>query len=143
VNVVAYGALMHRPSLEATLRRPARLNRLTIPGWRRVFDAAFPDGLAYLNLRPALSTQIQAAWFNVAEPELRLFADREAGSDLVEVLPGFHAFVWPEARCREFPVLSSYVDICRRGAKALGIDLAQGTTWPATIRNDSANPAYR
>ena len=58
MNVVAYGSLMHRPSLEATLRRPARLNRITVPGWRRVFDAAFTDGLAYLNLRPALSTQI-------------------------------------------------------------------------------------
>jgi hypothetical protein len=143
VNVVAYGSLMHRPSLEATLRRPAQLNRITILGWRRVFNAAFPDGLAYLNLRPALSTQVQAAWFTVAESELRVFADREAGSDLVEVLPGYHAFVWPEASCRELPVLSSYIDICQRGAKALGIDFAAGTTWPATIRNDSANPAYR
>ena len=59
------------------------------------------------------------------------------------MLPGYHAFVWPEARCRELPVLSSYIDICQRGAKSLGINLVQGTTWPASIRNDSANPAYR
>jgi hypothetical protein len=143
VNVVAYGSLMHQPSLEATLRRPAQLNKVTVPGWRRVFDAAFPDGLAYLNLRPAPGSQVQAAWFTVSESELRLFADREAGSNLVEVLPGFHAFVWPEACCRELPVLSSYIDICHRGAKALGIDLGQGTTWPAAIRDDSASPAYR
>jgi cation transport regulator ChaC len=34
MKVVAYGSLMHRPSLEATLRRPAALTRITIPGWR-------------------------------------------------------------------------------------------------------------
>jgi hypothetical protein len=142
VNIVAYGSLMHRASLEATLRRPATLTKVTIPGWRRVFDAAFPDGFAYLNLRPAVSSQIQAAYFTLAAAELSLFAEREEGAALTEVAGGYHAFVWPRERCRDLPVLCSYIDICRRGAAELGISLSAGTTWPATVRNDSAAPLY-
>jgi hypothetical protein len=142
VNIVAYGSLMHRHSLEATLGRPATLTKITIPGWRRVFDAAFGDGFAYLNLRPALRTQVEAAYFTLDGAELRLFAQREEGSDLTEVLPGYHAFVWPRERCRDLPVLCSYIDICRRGAAELGVSLSAGTTWPSTVHNDSAAPLY-
>jgi len=143
VNVVAYGSLMHRPSLEATLRRPAALTRITMPGWRRVFNAAFSDGLAYLNLQRALSSQIEAAFFTVDRSELPLFADREAGAELVEVMTGYHAFVWPERHCVELPVARSYVEVCRRGAADLGIDLSMGTTWPVTVLDDTDLPRYR
>jgi hypothetical protein len=143
MNVVAYGSLMCRASLEATLRRPAALTPMTIPGWRRVFNAAFPDGLSYLNLVPALSGQVEAAYFPLGPAELRLFAEREAGSELTEVIPGYHAFTWPASRCRELPVLRSYLDVCRQGAAELGIDLATGTTWPAAIHDDSGRPLYR
>jgi hypothetical protein len=142
VNIVAYGSLMHRGSLEATLRRPATLTKVTIPGWRRVFDAAFPDGFAYLNLRPTLSTQIEAAYFALDAAELVLFAEREEGAALTEVLPGYHAFVWPRERCRELPVLCSYIDICRRGAAELGISLSAGTTWPSATHDDTTAPLY-
>jgi hypothetical protein len=142
VNIVAYGSLMRRQSLEATLGRPATLTKITIPGWQRVFDAAFADGFAYLNLRAAPGGQIEAAHFTLAPAELRLFAEREEGADLTEVLPGYHAFVWPRERCRDLPVLCSYIDICRRGAAELGISLSAGTAWPATIRDDSAAPLY-
>ncbi len=143
MNVVAYGSLMYRPSLEATLRRPAGLTRITIPGWRRVFNAPFPDGLSYLNIQPALSTQLEAAYFTVDRSELPLFADREAGSELVEVMSGYHAFVWPRTAWRELPVLRSYLDVCRRGAAGLGVNLDLGTTWPLVVRDDTANPVYR
>jgi hypothetical protein len=143
MNVVAYGSLMHRPSLEGTLRRPAALTPITVPGWRRVFNAPFPDGLSYLNIQPALSSQLAAAYFTVDVAELPLFAAREAGSELVEVVAGYHAFVWPPDKCRELPVLRSYLDVCRRGAAGLGVDLGLGTTWPAVVRDDAVSPLYR
>jgi hypothetical protein len=143
MKVVAYGSLMHRPSLEATLRRPAALTRITIPGWRRVFNAPFPDGLSYLNIAPALSGQIEAGYFTVEAAELPLFADREAGSELVEVMSGYHAFVWPRPAWRELPVLRSYLEVCRQGADGLGVSLELGTTGPAVVHDDSAGPQYR
>jgi hypothetical protein len=143
MNVVAYGSLMYRPSLEGTLRRPAALTPITVPGWRRVFNAPFADGQSYLNIQPALSSQMQAAYFTVAVAELPLFADREAGSELVEVMTGYHAFVWPPDACRELPVLRSYLDMCRLGAAGLGVDLDLGTTWPAVVRDDTVSPRYR
>jgi hypothetical protein len=143
MKVVAYGSLMHRPSLEATLRRPAALTRITIPGWRRVFNAPFPDGLSYLNIAPALSGQIEAGYFTVEAAELPLFADREAGSELVEVMSGYHAFVWPRPAWRELPVPRSYLEVCRQGADGLGVNLELGTTWPAVVHDDSAGPLYR
>jgi hypothetical protein len=143
MKIVAYGSLMHRPSLEATLRRPAALTRVTIPGWRRVFNASFPDGLSYLNIQPALSSQIEAGHFTVEAAELPLFADREAGSELVEVMSGYHAFVWPRNAWRELPVLRSYLEVCRQGAASLGINLDLGITWPAVVRDDTVSPLYR
>jgi hypothetical protein len=143
MKVIAYGSLMHRPSLEATLRRPATLTRITIPGWRRLFNAPFPDGLSYLNIAPALSSQIEAGYFTADPSELPLFADREAGSELVEVMSGYHAFVWPRHAWRELPVLRSYLEVCRLGAEALGVALDLGTTWPTVVRDDTARPLYR
>jgi hypothetical protein len=143
MKVVAYGSLMHRPSLEATLRRPAALTRITIPGWRRVFNAPFPDGLSYLNIVPALSGQLEAGYFTADAAELPLFAGREAGSELVEVMTGYHAFVWPPGAWGELPVLRSYLQVCREGAASLGVNLKLGTTWPAVVHDDSAKPLYR
>jgi hypothetical protein len=142
VNIVAYGSLMHQRSLEATLQRPAPLTKIAIPGWQRVFDAAFDDGFAYCNLRPAPSSRIEAAYFTLEAAELHRFAEREEGSALTEVLPGYHAFVWPAERCRALPIPCSYIDICRRGAAELGVSLSLGTDWPATIHDDTAAPVY-
>jgi len=142
VNIVAYGSLMHRPSLESTLRRPASLTRMSLPGWRRVFNAPF-DGYSYLNLRPASGAIVEAAYFELDSAELGLFDEREAGSELVEVIPACFAFVWPMAYCRELPVLRSYIDVCRRGADKIGIDFINGTDWPGVILDDSVDPIYR
>jgi hypothetical protein len=142
VNIIAYGSLMHRSSLEVTLGRPATLTKVAIPGWRRVFDAAFDDGFAYCNLRRDRGSQIEAACFTLAAAELALFAEREEGADLTEVVPGHHAFVWSGERCRALPVPCSYIDICRRGAAKLGVSLSLGTDWPATIHDDTAAPIY-
>src|SRR5690349_19016589 len=45
MNAVAGGPL-YRPGLEARLRQPATLTPTSVPGWRRVFRAAFPGGLS-------------------------------------------------------------------------------------------------
>jgi len=142
VNVIAYGSLMYRQGLEWTLGRSAALTKITIPGWQRVFDAAFEDGFAYCNLRRSPGSRIEAAYFTLEAAELDRFAEREEGSRLTEVLPGYHAFVWSGERCRELPVLCSYIDICRRGAAELCVRLSLGTEWPATIHDDTAAPMY-
>ena len=50
MNIIAYGSLMNQFSLEATLGRPAKLTKITIPGYSRIFNAPF-DGHAFLNLQ--------------------------------------------------------------------------------------------
>jgi hypothetical protein len=142
VNVVAYGSLMRRSSLESTLRRPAPLAKVSFPGWRRVFNAPFDD-YSYLNLRPVPGAILEAAYFELDAAELGLFDEREAGSELVEVMPAYFAFVWPAAYCRELPVLRSYIDVCRGGADELGIEFTAGTDWPEVIVDDTADPVYR
>jgi hypothetical protein len=142
VNIVAYGSLMCRESLESTLGRPVALTKITVPGWRRVFNAAF-DEYAYLNLRRDLGADIEAAYFELDDAELPFFAEREAGSELTEVARGYLAFVWPAEHCRELPVLRSYPDICRLGADELGLRLEAGTDWPRIVVDDAGNPAYR
>lgn len=132
---------MNGSSLKSTLGRPATLTGLTVTGWRRVFNAPF-DGYAYLNLRPAPESLIEAASFELDPDELRQFDEREAGSELIELLPGYFAFVWPAGLCRELPVLESYIAVCRQGAGELGIDLTLGTDWPPDIVDDSADPLY-
>jgi hypothetical protein len=142
MNIVAYGSLMRRSSLESTLRRPAPLAKVSFPGWRRIFNAPFDD-YAYLNLRPDPEAIVEAACFELDAAELGLFEEREAGSELVEVMPAYFAFVWPAAYCRELPVLRSYIDVCRRGAGELGIDFTTGTDWPEVVVDDTADPIYR
>ena len=94
-------------------------------------------------MRPAPGAIVEAAYFELDPAELGLFDEREAGSELIEVIPAYFAFVWPTACCRELPVLRSYIDVCRRGADEVGIDFATGTDWPAVVVDDTADPVYR
>jgi hypothetical protein len=142
MKVVAYGSLMNRSSLESVVKRPAPLSKITVSGWKRIFNAPF-DGYAFLNLKSIENGVIEAAYFELEPAEQQLFSEREAGADLVEVMPGFYAFVWPEGYCRELPTLRSYIDICSYAANELGVDFAMGLDWPGTIVDDTKNPEYR
>lgn len=142
MNVIAYGSLMSQPSLELTLKRPAQLIKISVPNWKRVFNAPF-DGYAFLNLQAEPSCTIEAAYFKLKPAEAKLFAEREAGSSLVEVMPRFFGFVWPDECCQKLPVLQSYIDVCRRGASELGLNFSSGLDWPTMVIDDSENPVYR
>jgi len=142
MKVIAYGSLMNRRSLESVVRRPAPLSKVTVSGWRRIFNAPF-DGYAFLNLQPAEGRRVEAAYFELDPAEQQLFDEREAGADLVEVARGFHAFVWPEDYCRELPALQSYVDFCSCAADELGVNFTAGLDWPKIIIDDTGNPLYR
>ena len=141
MKIIAYGALMNRSSLESVVARPAPLSKIIVSGWQRVFNAPF-DGYAFLNLTPAADSIIEAAYFELDPTELELFAEREGGAELVEVAPGFHAFIWPESYCRELPALRSYIDVCSHAAGDLGIDFAIGLDWPRAVIDDTKNPQY-
>jgi hypothetical protein len=141
MKIVAYGSLMNQASLESVVGLPAPLSKIIVPGWKRVFNAPF-DRHAYLNIVPAVDTAIEAAYFELDPARRRRFDEREAGADLVEVIPGFYAFVWPEADCRQLPVLRSYLDACSQAAADLGIDFAVGLDWPRTVVDDTKNPQY-
>ena len=141
MKFVVYGALMNRSSLESVVGPSAPLSKIVVPGWKRVFNAPF-DGYAFLNLTPAAGSKIEAAYFRLDPAMLERFAEREAGSELVEVVPGFHAFVWPEPYCRELPTLRSYIDVCSHAARDLGIDLTLGLDWPRNVVDDTENPQY-
>ncbi len=132
---------MNRNSLKKTLQRDVELTTLVIPSVTRVFDAPFSE-YAYCNLKFARDTSIQAAYFSMEEQELKKFAEREAGSIMVEVLPSFFAFVWPEEKCRTLPVLQSYIDFCMQGANELTIDFWEGTKKPKKIIDDRKKPLY-
>jgi hypothetical protein len=141
MKIIAYGSLMNRSSLESVLCRPAPLSKITVSGWRRIFNAPF-DGYAYLNLAASPGGTIEAAYFELDPADLGLFAEREAGAELVEVVPEFHAFVWPESDCRELPALRSYMEVCSRAAGDLGINFAAGLDWPQAVVDDTENPQY-
>lgn len=141
MKIVGYGSLLSRASLESTLRRPAPLTKTAVTGWRRVFNAEF-GAYSFANLRRDPGAVIEAAFFELDPAEVGLFADREEGSELAEVAPGYFAFVWPDGRCRDLPVLRSYIDVCRRGAEETGVDIELGTVWPEIVVDDSAAPAY-
>ena len=141
MNTVAYGALMKHSSLETVLRRPAPLSKITVTGWKRIFNAPFDD-YAFLNLQRAPGVEIEAAYFELESAELELFAEREAGAELVEVEAGFFAFVWPQGYCRDLPVLRSYIVVCSDGASELGIDFMVGLDWPQTVVDDTHDPIY-
>lgn len=142
MKVIAYGSLLSRASLESVVKRPAPLSKVIVPGWKRVFNAAF-DPYGYANILLAAESTIEGAYFELDPAEVRLFDEREAGSELIEVMPGFLAFVWPEEYCRELPVLQSYLAVCTGGAAEAGVDFARGTDWPGAVVDDSADPWYR
>lgn len=141
LNIVAYGSLMKQSSLDSAVHRPTPLRKITIIGWKRVFNAPFDD-YAFLNLHRAPGVEIEAAYFDLAPAELELFAEREAGAELVEVKAGFFAFVWPQDVCRDLPTLRSYLDVCSEGATELGIDFMVGMDWPQTVVDDTHDPIY-
>jgi hypothetical protein len=141
MNIIAYGSLMNQAQLTSTLGRPARLRPVELPGYARVFNAPF-DGFAFLNLIEAAGTAIEVASFEITPRELPRFAEREAGSQLVPVLAGYYAFVWPEECTAELPVLQSYLAVCAEGAQALGLDVDRGLIAPARVVDDLRQPLY-
>jgi hypothetical protein len=141
MKIIAYGSLMNRSSLESVVGRPAPLSKVVVPGWQRIFNAPF-DPYAFLNIRPVLGSTIEAAYFELDPAELGLFAEREAGSELVAAVPGFHAFVWPESDCRELPVLRSYLDFCCDAAVQVGVSFTASLVWPTTVVDDTDDPQY-
>jgi hypothetical protein len=142
MKLIAYGSLMSKPSLRQTLTRTATLKPIRLSGWRRVFDAPF-DGYAFLNLKRDPRANIEAAYFEISDHELILFAEREAGSQLVEVMPEFYAFVWPQSYCQILPALRSYIQLCELAAKRLKLNFAVGLDQPAVVIEDLSNPLYK
>lgn len=141
MNIIAYGSLMNKNSLEKTLGRHATLKKIIVPNVKRFFNAPFGD-YAFLNLLPDKKNFIEAAYFCLSRDELGRFSEREAGSTLQELLPGFFAFIWPDANCRELPVLQSYITFCSEGALQNKISFWQGTYQPHLVINDLNNPLY-
>ena len=141
MNIIAYGSLMNQKSLERSLERPAQLNRIVIEGYQRIFNAPFDD-YAFLNLQPAIDARIEGAYVEMSEDELIKFTKREKGSDLIEIIPNYFAFIWPKRFCQSLPVLQSYIDVCLEGATDLGIDFWQGVIRPNMVVNDRNNPIY-
>lgn len=141
MKLIAYGSLMNQTSLAETLGRQAKLRKIQVMGYQRVFNAPFDD-YAFLNLTPARNESIDAAYFYLDRTELPLFAEREAGSSLVEILPGYFAFIWGCPSSTELPVLQSYIEVCVAGANTLGIDFWRGLIPPGQIVNDTRRPLY-
>jgi hypothetical protein len=141
MKIIAYGSLLYKPSLERSLGRNATLMPLILPGYKRVFNAPF-DGYSYTNIVPLPTTAIEAAYFQISRSELARFALREAGSDLMEVLPSYYAFIWPTSLCLELSVPQSYLDVCLSGAEQLGLDFWVGTTRPSVVEADRQSPVY-
>jgi len=132
---------MNQKSLEETLGRPVKLRKTTLNGWVRVFNAPF-DGYAFLNLQKCSCKTIEVAYFEIEPWEIKKFAKREAGSDLIEVKKGYIAFVWPANKCQDLPVLQSYIDVCEEGADVLGIDFRAWTIQPKVLFNDLQDLKY-
>lgn len=141
MNIIAYGSLMNKTSLEKTLKRPAELYKIVIPGYSRIFNAPF-GSYSFLNLLADPKATIEGAYFTLRESEIKLFADREAGSNLVEILPNYYAFIWPTDYCKTLPVLRSYLSACQKGAQDLGVNFKTGLRAPDEIVDDSAEPLY-
>lgn len=131
MKIMAYGSLMNQNSLEKTLSRSVKLTKIIVPGYGRVFDAPFGK-YAYLNLRESPG-RMEAALFEMEERELIKFDEREAGSKLIEIMPGILTFIWPDAYCRRLPVLRDYIDICAAGASRLSVDIWRNTELPNEI----------
>lgn len=142
MKIIAYGSLMNQKSLENTLQRSVELNVITVPNVQRIFNAPF-DNYAFLNIENVKGVSIEAAYFELKPNETKKFTEREEGSEIIEVLPGYFAFVWPKAYSQELPVLQSYIDICLAGCRELNIDLWGGTKVPQAIVDDTSNPLYK
>ena len=141
MKIIAYGSLMNQKSLESTLQRAAKLRKLNLSGWIRVFNAPF-DGYSFLNLVKKPDATIKVAYFVISRSELKKFSLREEGSELIEVEPGFYAFIWPENKTKFLPVLQSYINVCECGAKKIGINISINTRFPKNIINDCNSPRY-
>lgn len=141
MKIIAYGSLLNSGSLAKTLGRVAELKPIELAGYARVFNAPFGE-YAFFNLVSEPESVIEAAYFELAETEVERFMEREKGSQVLEVLPDYYAFVWPEANCRELPVLQSYIDVCQSGCDELKIDLWPGTKMPAVVVDDRQAPLY-
>ena len=142
MKIIAYGSLMNSDSLAASLGRPAHLTKITVHGYSRVFNAPF-DGYAFLNLKPTPEESIEAAYFELQRPELAHFAVREAGAEIIEIIPNFYAFIWSLSLAPEIPVLQSYINFCDSAARAMGINFWHGLIMPtSTIIDDREKPLY-
>ncbi len=141
MNIIAYGSLLNKKSLEKTLARRTDLYKIIIPGVKRIFNAPFGE-YSYLNLQMSKGSTIETAYFTLQRSEINKFAKREAGSELTELLPGYYAFIWPNKLCKELPVLQSYIDICKVGAENLDVDFWKNTIRPVEIIDDRNNAQY-
>ncbi len=141
MKIITYGSLLNLFSLEKSLKRKSFLKKIIVPGVERIFNAPFGD-YSFLNLRQSFTSQIEAAYFEIEKKELKKFRKREEGSKMKEIIPGYFAFIWPENKCEELPVLQSYINFCVAGADELGVDLWKGTIKPLIIINDLECPLY-
>jgi hypothetical protein len=141
MNIIAYGSLMNKKSLEKTLKRKIQLSKVILTGYERIFNAPFGE-YAFLNLQKNKNNSIEVAYFIIKENELKKFAKREEGSELIEVTDNYFAFIWPSNKCKELPVLQSYLDVCEKGAEELEINIWKGAIMPFKIINDKSNPFY-
>ncbi len=141
MNIVAYGSLVNKISLQATLGREVEYKLVEIEGFTRIFNAPFGK-YAFLNLTKKSKASMLVAYFYINKNELCKFEIREAGSKLVEVKPKYYAFVWPSRYCQLLPALQSYIDICEDGCITLGLDFWKNTILPQKIINDRNNPRY-
>lgn len=142
MKIVAYGSLQNKVSLEATLGRPVSYDVITVEGYQKVFNAPFGD-YAFLNLQKNVESSFDCLYFDIDPTELDKFAVREAGSELVEIMPSYWAFIWPSDYCRDLPVLKSYIDVCEVAAKQNELYLWQGAVLPCEVINDTQKPLYK
>ena len=142
MKIIAYGSLQNKASLEATLGRPVWYEVITIEGYQKVFNAPFGD-YAFLNLHENQGSSFNCLYFEIESSELTKFAEREAGSNLIEIMPGYWAFVWPTVYCRALPVLQSYISICEIAARQNNLDFWEGTVQPKKVINDKDKTLYK
>jgi hypothetical protein len=96
MKIIAYGSLMKQNSLETTLRRPAKLNKTTV------------------------AVTIESAWFEASSSEAQFFAEREVGSELIEITPVFLRLCLAAEQLLESSGSGSYIDFCQQGQTRRG-----------------------
>lgn len=141
MKIIAYGSLLNVKSMAITFEELKTLRKINLPGFGRIFNAPFGQ-YSYLNLREGKNLQIEAAYFEVDNNQLKILKKREAGAELVEVMPGFFAFIWRGKYCKKKPVLASYIKVCEDGAQNLGVNFWEGTIKPLKIVNDLKKSLY-